>query len=91
MRRLASATSSPSSVKPRSGSVCDVMPSARNGAKLLSRDSVYSKFCLQFSKLLIVSDLDKHHCSGARWVIAMLWFDRALKTKFFEVETYHGC
>ena len=33
---------------------------------LLSRDKVYSKFCLQFSKLFIVSDFDKHHCFGAQ-------------------------
>ena len=41
-------------------------PLARNGAKLLSRDKVYSKFCLQFSKLFIVSDFDKCHCFAAQ-------------------------
>ena len=69
VRRLASATSSPLSVKLLRGSAFvflpHMKPSARNGAKLLSSDKVYSKFCLQFSKLFIVSDFDKHHCFGA--------------------------
>ena len=77
VRRLASATSSPLSVKLLRGSAFvflpHMKPSARNGAKLLSSDKVYSKFCLQFSKLFIVSlkeDLDVnstvlcHHASS---------------------------
>ena len=38
-----------------------VKPSARKGAKLLSKDNVYSRFCFQFSKLLIDSTLERHH------------------------------
>ena len=76
VRRLASATS-PSSVKPLRGSAFvflpHVKPSARNRAKVLSSDKVYSiLFFLQFSKLFKVSDFDKHHCFGARrYVLAM--------------------
>ena len=36
-----------------------VAVSARNGAKFLLSDKLYNKFCLQFSKLLIVSFLEK--------------------------------
>ena len=74
VRRLASATS-PSSVKPLRGSAFVFLPhvkrSARNRAKVLSSDKVYSIFFLQFSKLFKVSDFDKHHCFGTRRVLAM--------------------
>ena len=68
---------SPSFVKPLNGSTFvflpQVMPSVRNGAKLLSRDNVYNKFWRQFLKLFIVCDFDEHHCFSARvrWVRAM--------------------
>jgi hypothetical protein len=51
VRLLASATSSPSSAKPRKCCAlvfcCHVKPSIRNPAKFGSKDSVYCKVCLE--------------------------------------------
>ena len=66
---------SPTSVKPYRGWVlvffAQVAPSAKNGAKLVSSDRVYTRFCLQFSKLLMVSFFERLHCFGARAVVPM--------------------
>ena len=45
---------------------------AMNSAKLTSSESVYIKFCFQFSNVLIVSCLVRHHCGGARHMLAMI-------------------
>ena len=70
-----SGTSSPSLVKLHRGWALVFLPhvasSARNGAKLLSSDKVYIKFCLQFSNLLTVLLFERLHCFGARWVLAI--------------------
>ena len=67
---------SPSSVRPRRGWDLVFFPhvasSARKGAKLLSRDKVYNRFCLQFSKLLMDSFFDRLHCFGAQRVLAIV-------------------
>ena len=71
-RRLAVGISSPSSVKPRRGP-CDffnhVMFSLKNGAKLGSKDKMYSKFCRHASNDVIVSVLVRDHCFGALVVV----------------------
>ena len=60
---MASGLSSPSSVKPCDCSVLafspHMTPLVRNGANLLSSDNIlYNRFCLQFSKLIMVSVKD---------------------------------
>ena len=67
-----SETSSVSSRKPHIGKngdfFCHVKPSAKNGAKLGSKERVYWRFCLHASKDIIVSSFDKDHCFGVRVV-----------------------
>ena len=48
----------------------------RNGAKCVSKDYVYARFCLQFSNELIVSVLVRHHCLGALLKFAIFLLDR---------------
>ena len=45
---------------------------AVKSAKLTSRERVYIKFCFQFSNVFTVSCLVRHHCPGARCMVAML-------------------
>ena len=45
---------------------------AMNSAKLTSSERVYIKFCFQFSNVLIDSCLVRHHCVGARHMLAMI-------------------
>ena len=53
--------------------------SARKGEKFESKDSVYTRFCFQFSNEFTFWFLDKDHCFGARWV-AMMYFEFPLIT-----------
>ena len=61
-------------VKPQSGVVLfffsHTASLARNAEKLLSSDNVYTRFWRQFSKVVIVSWVDKLHCFGARFAIS---------------------
>ena len=45
---------------------------AMNSAKLTSSERVYIKFCFPFTNVLIVSCLVRHHCVGARRMLAMM-------------------
>ena len=46
-------------------------PETKKPGKLGSKDKTYWRFCFQFSKLLTVSDLVRHHCLGA-WCVVRL-------------------
>ena len=43
-----------------------------NSVKFVSNDRTYSKFCLQFSNVVTVSCLVRHHCFGALWLAIVL-------------------
>ena len=62
-------TSSPSDSSPLVGAIdhffSHVKVSAKNGAKLASREREYCRFCLQASNVVIVSFFVRDHCFGA--------------------------
>ena len=68
---------------------------ARNGAKLLSSDKVWTRFCLQFSKLFIALFFETLHCFEAggeeAMAVVVYWVYERIeheRRKMFDVSTY---